>query len=169
MILCCKLNKEHLMALKLNGYETGIVRLYAYRVYEGLLCGQVDTEYHNSCEEKAKDEFWKFSTMKDAHYYFAPERRKKPLSSFSKDHYIHEEYNELYDENNFPEEKLKKYWLFIELESYDEDLQKDTDGFCTGLSIACNIQDIDIHTIQEYLYENLTKDVWQKKSVDYTP
>ena len=74
-----------------------------------------------------------------------------------------------YDADNFPEEHLSSYWVFLELVSYDEEFTEGIDGCCTWLNIACNIQSIDMSTIETYLYENLTSEVWKRESVDFTP
>ncbi len=74
-----------------------------------------------------------------------------------------------YDAHNFPEKHLDAYWVFIELVSYDEQFKKDKYGFRTVLNAACNIQTIDMSTIEKYLYENLTIDIWNREAEDYTP
>ncbi len=160
------------MKIQLNGYEVEIDRMYVYKAYAGLLCGMIDSRRNDHEEEQAKKELKAFSYMQNANLYLSPYRSKAPISSFHpvSQEMIKEDYLcGLYHADNFPEKHLAEYWVFLELVSYDKQFIKDKDGFCTGLNVACNVKSFDISTIEKYLYENLTGEVWRCKSVDFTP
>ncbi len=160
------------MKIQLNGYEVEIDRMYVYKAYAGLLCGMIDSRRNDHEEEQAKKELNIFSYMQNANLYLSPYRSKAPISYFhpTSQEMIQEDYlDERYDADNFPEKHLAPYWVFLELVSYDKQFIKDKDGFCTGLNVACNVKSFDIVSIEKYLYENLTGEVWRCKSVDFTP
>ena len=160
------------MKIQLNGYEVEIDRIYAYKAYAGLLCGMIDSRRNNHEEKEAKKELKDFSNVQDANLYFSPHRNKAPISSFHPNiqKMIKEDYLDgRYDADNFPEEHLAAYWVFLELVSYYEEFTEGIDSCCTGLNVACNIQSVDMSTIETYLYENLTSEVWKRESVDFTP
>jgi len=160
------------MEIQLNGYKVEIERMYTYKVYAGLLCGRIDSERNNYEEEQAKKELDNFSYRADANLYFSPHRHKISISSHHQDiqEMIKEDYLERrYHADNFPEEHLATYWIFLELVSYDKQFIEDKEGFCTSLNIACNISSIDTASIEKYLYKNLTSEIWKNQSIDFTP
>jgi len=160
------------MKIQLNGYEVELDRIYAYKAYAGLLCGMIDSRRNEHEEEQANKELKDFSNVQDANLYLPPHRNKATIDSFhpNAQEMIKEDYIAgRYDADNFPEEHLSSYWVFLELVSYDEEFTEGIDACCTWLNIACNIQSVDMSTIKTYLYENLTSDVWKRESVDFTP
>ena len=155
------------MKIQLNGYEVEIDQMY-----DGLLCGMIDSRRNNHEEEQAKKELESFSSMQNSNLYLPPHRNKASIDSFhlNTQEMIKEDYLDgRYNEDNFPEEHLATYWVFLELVSYDEQFLKDNDGYCTGLNVAYNTQGIEMSTLEKYLYENLTCEVWKRRSVDFTP
>ncbi len=160
------------MQLQLNGYRVEMDRIYAYKAYAGLLCGMIDSRRNDHEEKQAKKELTLFSYQENANLYLPPHRKKATVSSFSAgmQEIIKEDYEDgRYDAHNFPEEHLADYWVFLELVSYDKQFAKDKESFCTELNVACNLKDIDIATVETYLYENLTKEIWKRESIDFTP
>ena len=149
------------MTIQLHGYEVELERIYAYKAYANMLGGAIDTRRNNKEEDIAKKELQKFSYVKESNFYLPPIRKKKAIDN--------DDMADYYDENNYREENIESFWVFLELISYDDHLKKDKDDFCTGLNVACNIQDIELNTIKQYLYKNLTIEIWKHTSIDYTP
>jgi len=160
------------MKIQLNGYEASIDRMYTYKAYAGSFGGRIDSRINDKEEKEAREELKSFSYVENSNLYLSPHRGKAPMSSFHPDvqEVIEEDYLEgRYDTDNFPEKDLAEYWVFLELVSYDHQFKKYEDGFSTGLNVACNIQDIDIFTIEKYLYAKVPAEIWNCESVDYTP
>ena len=160
------------MELQLNGYKVEVDRMYTYKAYAGLLCGMIDSRRNDYEEQEAKKELKDFSYVQNANLYLPPNRRKAPMSSLHPNiqEIIKEDYLDgRYGADNFPEKHLFQYWVFLELVSYNDQFTDGKDGCCTGLNIAFNISSIDITIIEEYLYGNLTNEIWKSKSVDFTP
>ncbi len=155
------------MKIQLDGFTAEINKIYAYRTYAGLLAGGIDTRRNNHEESQAQDELKKFSIDEKNHFYISPTRKKCKLSSFSKEmrQYIKEDYMDgYYNEKNFREERLEDFWVLIKLVSYDAITDE-----ISGLNIACNIEDFDMHTIEAYLLNHLKLDAWKSKAIDATP
>ncbi len=158
------------MKIQLNGFTVEINRIYAYRTYDGLLAGIVVTRRNDHEESQAQDELKKFTRGKQSHFYISPTRKQRKLSSFSNEirQMINEDFIDgLYSDENFPEERLEAYWVFVELTSYD--VIVDDNCIISTLNIACNIEDFDIHTIGAYLLNHLKLDAWKSKAIDATP
>jgi hypothetical protein len=82
--------------------------------------------------------------------------------------YIKEDYiNGYYCAKNFREERLKYFWVFVELISYDA--MVDDNYFISALNVGCNIEDFDICTIETYLCNHLKLATWKSKATDATP
>ena len=157
------------MKIQLDGFTAEIDKIYAYKTYAGLLAGMIDSRRNNYEESQAQDELKKFSMNKENYLYIPPTRKKSELSSFSKNmkQVIKEDFIDgFYSDDNFPEEKLEAFWVYVELVSYDA--VKDKDCFMTALYIACNIEDFDVQTIEAYLLEHLTLEIWETNAMDAT-
>lgn len=158
------------MKIQLDGFTTEIDKIYAYRTYAGLLAGGIDTKRNDYEESQAQDELKKFSLDRENHFYISPIRKKCKLSSFSRKmrQYIKEDYlSGYYSKENFREEELEAFWVFVELVSYDA--IADENCFVSALNVACNIEDFETHTIEAYLWNHLKLDAWKDKATDATP
>jgi hypothetical protein len=158
------------MKIQLDGFTAEITKIYAYRTYAGLLAGGIDTRRNNHEESQVQDELKKFSIEEGNYFYISPKRKKCKLSSFSKEmrQYIKDDYSAgYYNANNFREERLEDFWVFIELVSYDA--ITDESCFRSALNVACNLKDFEIHTIEAYLLDHLSLDIWKNKATDATP
>jgi len=158
------------MKIQLDGFSAEISKLYAYRTYVGLLAGGIDTRRNNHEESQAQDELKKFSIDDQNYFYISPIRKKCKLSSFSKEirEYIKEDYmNGYYSAKNFREERLKDFWVFVELTSYD--VMVDENYFMSALNVSCNIEDFDMRTIEAYLCNHLKLVTWKSKATNATP
>ncbi len=158
------------MKIQLDGFTAEIDKIYAYKTYAGLLAGVIDTRRNDYEESQAQDELKKFSMNGENHLYIYPRRKKRELSSFSKnmEQVIKEDFRDgFYSDENFPEKKLEAFWVYVELVSYDA--VKDEDCFMSALNIACNVKDFEMTTIESYLLEHLTLEIWETNAIDATP
>ena len=158
------------MKIQLAGFTVEINKIYAYKTYAGLLAGGIDTRRNDHEESQAQDELKKFSSDKKNNFYISPTRKQRKLSSFDKEmrQYIKEDYMDgYYNKQNFREERLEDFWVFVELVSYDA--ITDESYFMSALNISCNIEDFEIHTIEAYLSNHLSLDTWKSKATDATP
>ena len=158
------------MKIQLDGFTAEINKIYAYRTYVGLLAGGIDTRRNKHEEVQAQNELKKFSIEDQNYFYISPTRKKCKLSSFSKEmrEYIKEDYiNGYYSAKNFQEERLKDFWVFAELISYDAII--DENYFMSALNVSCNIENFDTRTIEAYLCNHLKLDTWKSKATDATP
>ena len=158
------------MKIQLDGFTTEIDKIYAYRTYAGLLAGVIDTKRNDYEESQAEGELKKFSMNGENHLYISPTRKKRELSTFSKrrEQVIKEDFIDgFYGDDNFPEEELEAFWVCVELVSYDAIV--DEDCFMSALNIACNIEDFEVRTIEAYLLEYLTLEIWKINATDATP
>jgi len=159
-----------MMKIQLDGFSTEIDKIYAYKTYAGLLAGVIDTKRNDYEESQAQDELKKFSMNKGNYLFIPPTRKKRKMSSFSKNmkQVIKEDFIDgFYSDDNFPEEKLEAFWVCVELVSYDAIV--DEDCFMSALNIACNVEDFEMTTIEAYLLEYLTLEIWKTNATDATP
>ena len=161
------------MEIQLNGYQVGVTEIHACKVYEGLLCGVIDTKRNNAEELKAKEKLATFSNPQDASLFFPPHREKRSMASFSDEgrQWVEEDFlNGFYSDDNYPEEKLNNFWIVVELVCSDDiEKHKEMDYCFSILSVAFNCKDFDPSTIEQYLYENLPIEIWNREARDYTP
>ncbi len=161
------------MSLQLNGYTVEINELYASKVYEGLLCGVIDTIRNDAEELKAKEKLETFTDIKDVNLFLAPIQRKRIMSSFSnEDRKIVEEdfFDAFYSANRYTEERLDNFWIVAGIVSRDGlKKHRETDDFCSILNVVFNFKNFDIDTIEQYLYENLPIEIWNIEARNYTP
>jgi len=157
------------MKIQFDGFTAEIEEIYANRAYTSLLAGRIDTKINNREESRAQNKLKEFSSGKKNHLYISPTRKKRKFSSFNKiaREMIKEEYQiGYYGKENYPEEKLEAFWVYIELVSYDA--VKDEDCFMSALNIACNIENFELNTIEAYLLEHLTLKIWETNAMDAT-
>jgi len=159
------------LQLNLNRYKLKITRLYAYKTYQGLLCGLIDSKINNAEETEAKEALIKFNTYECNTLYLQPRRTQKQISSFVNPEMqtiIKEDFIDgFYDATNYPEEEIAEYWIMLELE-YDQPV-KDMDHCFSSLIVACNLNDCQLETIEKYLCDKLSFSVWENEAKDYTP
>ncbi len=161
------------MEIQLKGYQVEVTEIHAYKVYEGLLCGAIDTKRNNAEELKAKEKLEIFSNPQNASLFLPPNRKKRAMSSFSDEgrQWVEEDFlNGFYGDDNYPEEKLNNFWIVVDLVCSDDiEKHKEMDYFFSILSVAFNSQNFDIATIEQYLYENLPIEIWNREAENYTP
>lgn len=157
--------KEIKMKLLLNGYKVEIDTMCAYQTYRGLLCGIIDTERNDAEEKNAKERIKLCNFEKYNEYYISPIRKRVPLP---KDYPLEiKKYDEeeLYNDNNHPENKLGKYWVMLSLTCHDKiENYPETQGHWSSLFVIFNVQNINLKSIEKYLCKYLSLKIWIRES-----
>jgi hypothetical protein len=145
------------MKMQLNGFEVEVPEMHAFTTYGGLLCGIIDTSRNNTEEAEVKKRLSMYNTNQWNELYIPPIRKKRALSS------ITEDVRDLYDSENYPEERLDEYWLILELFCWDSHKKNDP-FFSSCLYVAFNIKNLHLETIEEYLFQHLPIDTWNREA-----
>jgi len=112
------------------------------------------------------NELKEFSRNEQNNLYIPPRRRKREMSSFSKEmeQIIKENFIDgFYSDENFPEERLEAFWVFVKFVSYDA--ISDESCFMSALNVACNIEDFGVSTIEAYLLKHLILEIWKTQQI----
>ena len=161
------------MEIQLNTYQVEVTEMHAYKVYEGLLCGVIDTRRNDAEELRAKEKLRILGNPQNASLFLPPKREKRAMSSFNDEgrEWVEEDFlNGFYSDENYPEEKLDNFWIVVDLVCSDNiEMHKEMDYFFSILSVAFNSKDFDLAAIEKYLYENLPIESWNREAGDYTP